>query len=186
MAITQRRMSLDEFLELPEEKPALEFFDGAVTQKMSPMGRHSVLQWELVRRCNLIGIPRRLFMAFTELRATYGGQSTVPDVSVYRWERIPRSERGEVADRFLEPPDVAVEIASPGQSVNELVSRCLWYVANGARAALLVDPGHPSVLMFRPGAEPVLRGGADAVDLGDVLPDLRFTVEELFASLKLD
>src|SRR5688500_11818339 len=123
MAISQRRMTLEEFLELPEEKPALEFFDGEVTQKMSPMGRHSVLQWERVRRCNLIGIPRRLFMAFIELRATYGGQSTVPDVSVYRWDRIPRTERGEVADRFLEPPDVAVEIASPGQGVNELVSR---------------------------------------------------------------
>jgi Uma2 family endonuclease len=186
MAISQRRMTLAEFLELPEEKPALEFFDGEVTQKVSPMGRHSVLQMMLVQLCNLIGSTRRLFLALPELRATYGGVSTVPDVSVYRWERIPRNERGEVADRFFVPPDVAVEIVSPDQSVNLLVSRCLWYVDNGAGAALLVDPDHRSVLVFRPGAEPVVRRGADEVDLSDVLPDLRFTVKQLFGSLRLD
>ena len=40
MALTERRTSLEEFLKLPEEKPALEYFDGKVTQKVSPKTRH--------------------------------------------------------------------------------------------------------------------------------------------------
>jgi hypothetical protein len=36
MAITQRRLTLEEFLKLPEEKPYLELIDGVVRQKVAP------------------------------------------------------------------------------------------------------------------------------------------------------
>ena len=36
MAIPEQRITLEEFLQLPEEKPALEFEDGMVTQKVPP------------------------------------------------------------------------------------------------------------------------------------------------------
>ena len=42
MALPQGRLTLEEFLRLPEEKPALELIDGAVTQKMAPAWDHSV------------------------------------------------------------------------------------------------------------------------------------------------
>ncbi len=41
----------------------------------------------------------------------------MPDAVVYRWERSPLTAEGEVVDNFTEPPDIAVEIISPGQSV---------------------------------------------------------------------
>jgi len=41
----RERMTLERFLELPEEKPALEFEpDGTVTQKMSPTVKHILIQ----------------------------------------------------------------------------------------------------------------------------------------------
>ena len=43
MTLTDTRMTLTEFLALPEEKPALEYENGEVTQKVSPKGRHSAL-----------------------------------------------------------------------------------------------------------------------------------------------
>lgn len=50
MTITERRMSLEEFLALPEidEKPYLEFHDGVVTQKASPKLRHGLLERAVV------------------------------------------------------------------------------------------------------------------------------------------
>ena len=39
-----RRMTLDEFLELPETKPVLEYVDGVVTQNVAPQGQHVLLQ----------------------------------------------------------------------------------------------------------------------------------------------
>src|SRR5437764_5476383 len=119
MAITRRGLTLAEFLRLPEEKPALEFQDGMVTQKVSPQGQHGWLQGKLAELFNHFAEPLRLARAFTETRVTFDGASLVPDVVVYRWDRIPRTPAGEVANRFTEPPDLAVEIGSPDQSVAE-------------------------------------------------------------------
>ena len=80
MATTEQRLTLEEFLKLPEEKPALEFIDGMVTQKVSPQGIHSTLQARVIERINRFAEPLRLAFAFPELRATFGGFSPVPDI----------------------------------------------------------------------------------------------------------
>jgi Uma2 family endonuclease len=186
MVATQRGLTLAEFLELPERKPALEFHpDGVVRQKVSPKGRHSVLQGEFVEYFNLAGKPRKIARAFPELRTTYAGASHVPDVSVYDWERIPRGPGGEVADEFLEPPDVAIEIVSPRQSLSKLRRRCQWYVDHGVPLALLVDPRDRSITLFRAGASPAKLRGADQVDFDAIIPGLRLVVEDLFEALML-
>jgi Uma2 family endonuclease len=121
--------------------------------------------------------------AFAELRATYGGASHVPDVAVYRWQRIPLDDAGRVRNFFTEPPDLAIEIVSPGQRVNTLVRRCLWYVANGVTVALLVDPDDESVLAFRQEQAPAALRGPDPIAIEEVLPGFQLAAQELFASL---
>ena len=37
MAVTRRKLSLEEFLELPEEEPELEYFQGGITQKVAAL-----------------------------------------------------------------------------------------------------------------------------------------------------
>ncbi|HZR98239.1 MAG TPA: Uma2 family endonuclease [Chloroflexota bacterium] len=186
MAVVQRGLTLEQFLALPEEKPALEYEDGMVTQKVAPKGRHSALQAALVRYFDNAALARKLARAFPELRVTFGGVSRVPDVSVYRWERVPRDAAGRVADVFTVPPDLVIEIVSPQQSVNELVRRCLWYVDHGVPLALLVDPEDESVIRFQPNEEPRALRGADEFDFADVLPGLQLAVRELFASLQME
>ncbi|HVC31217.1 MAG TPA: Uma2 family endonuclease, partial [Steroidobacteraceae bacterium] len=134
---------------------------------------------------NQFARPRRLAFAFSELRATFGGRSYVPDVSLYRWDRIPRDAAGRIADDFFEPPDLAIEIVSPKQSVTGQVRRCLWYVANGVPLALLIDPADASVLLFRPNAAPRALRGVAPIDVSDVLPGFELTVQELFDFLDL-
>jgi Uma2 family endonuclease len=178
-------MTLEAFLELPEEKPALELEpDGTVVQKVSPKGRHSALQSYFLEEINGFARRQRLAMAFPELRTIFGGAAYVPDVSVYHWERIPRDGSGEVADDFLEPPDIAIEIASPGQSVNSLVRRSVWYVENGVRVALVVDPEDESILLFRSATPPRVVEGENPIDLLDVLPGFELTAAQVFASLR--
>ena len=184
MAVARARLTLEEFVHLPEEEPPLEFADGVATRKVSPRGQHSALQAELVERLNQSARPRKLARAFPELRATFAGASRVPDVAVYRWDRIPRDAGGRVANDFLEAPDIAVEIVSPEQSVNALVRRCLWYVAHGVHVALLVDPVDESVLAFRSDGRVSAWHALDRIDLSEVLPDFELTVEQLFASLR--
>src|SRR5712691_11353498 len=140
MAITERRLTLEEFEALPEEKPALELEpDGTVTQKVSPKQQHSLLQSALIRLFDTFAGPKKLAKAFPELRFATGGASYVPDLAVYRWNRILRDAHGEVTNELPEPPDIAIEIVSPEQSVTAQVRKCLWYVAQGVQVAILVD-----------------------------------------------
>jgi Uma2 family endonuclease len=176
---------LEEFLELPEEKPALEYVDGEVTQKASPQGKHSVLQSEIALRIGNFARPARLAIVMIELRSIFARACVVPDVSVYLSPRVPLDPTGKIADRFFDPPDLAVEIVSPDQSTNAPVRRCLWYVANGVQLALLVDPDDESVLLFRPSQVPVALRAGDRIDLDEVLPGFELTAATLFEALRV-
>jgi Uma2 family endonuclease len=186
MAIASQRLTLEAFLRLPEQEPPLEYWHGEVTQKMPPMGPRGALQSGLVERISQQAGPGRLFRAFTETRLIFRGVSTVPDLVVYRRERVPRDAHGDVAEYFTTPPDIAVEIVSPGQSRTRLMARCRWFVAQGVRLAIFADPRRRVVRLFRPGTETGDRRASDLLDLSDVLPGFALTVDELFAPLSAD
>ena len=185
MATTDRVITLQQFLKLPEQKPAVEFAEGRVQQKMSPKGEHSVLQAALIKTIDGFAEPLRLARAFPELRTTFAGRSYVPDVSVYRWERIPVGPDGRVVSDFFDPPDIAIEILSAGQNVGEQTRKCEWYVGNGVPIALLVLPDEESLRRFAPGSALQTLSGGDTIDLEAVLPGFRLTARELFDSLRL-
>ena len=60
MVVGTRRLTLEEFLRLPEREPALEFDDGVVTQKVSPKAKYSRLQGRLARLIEAIVEPPRV------------------------------------------------------------------------------------------------------------------------------
>jgi len=180
-----RAMTLEQFLALPEQEPALEFANGRVTQKVSPLGEHARLQYKFSQLIGDFSEPRRLAMAFTEIRATFAGRSPVPDIGVYRWSRIPRTADGLVETYFRTPPDIAVEIFSPGQVLGDERNKCRWYVANGVAIALFIHHPSRTVTCFTPDGEQRL-SGEDRIDLDAVLPGFTLTVAELFATLRVD
>ena len=181
-----KRLTLEEFLALPEEKPALEYVDGVVTQKVSPERDHSGLQSTIVYRINAHAYPSKVAFAFSELRTTHGGASLVPDVAVYTWARIPRERTPRGTVDVTTPPDIAIEIASPGQGRQKLLARCRWFVEQGARLALLVDPRRQTVTVVRAGEAPRVLRGDDVLDLGEIIPGLTLVVGELFKVLDFE
>jgi Uma2 family endonuclease len=176
------RMTLDEFLALPEEETSLEFDDGLVTQKMAPQEDHGALQVQIIKRLDLVGEARQLGKVFSETRIVTAGWSPVPDVSYYRKEHIRPQTRRRIGKLDL-PPDIAVEIISPGQSLGETIRKCQRYAGLGVAISLVVDPQDETVYDVRPG-EPlrVLRGD-DQIDLEPVLPGFDLTVQALFDSI---
>lgn len=150
---------------------------------MSPNGHHSALQAELLERLNAAGRPHEIARAFPEVRTVFGGDARVPDISVYRWNRIPREADGRIANDFRAAPDITIEIVSPDQSVNALVSTCVWYVENGVERALLIDPNDESVVAFSPAGHITIWRGDDKIDLGSVVPSFTLAVSELMRTL---
>jgi len=94
-----KSMTLGTFLAMPETKPASEFIDGEILEKPMPQGKHRVIQGELVPIINQLK-REKIARAFPELRCTFGGRSTVPDIAVVTWQRIPWDESGAVANVF--------------------------------------------------------------------------------------
>ncbi len=184
MVSTPRRMSLESFLALHEFDPGLELIDGVVVQKVSPSRLHGLIQPHLATRIDNYARPRRLARAFSELRTRVGRDSLLPDVAVYRWDRVARSPSGRVLPGSAdEAPDIAIEIRSPEQTVEELVAKCRRYLANGTAIALVVVPETETVRRLgRDGTDRTL-GGDDLIDLEAVLPGLRLTVAEIFAPI---
>ena len=138
--------TLEDFLQLPETKPASEFIHQRVIQKQMPQGEHSTLQSELVSAINAAGKPSQIAYAFPELRCVFGGAALIPDICVFRWSRIPRTSSGRVANKFESYPDWAIEILSPEQAQTRLLEKLLHCIEQGTEIGWLVNPTSDSVL----------------------------------------
>ena len=179
-----KTLTLAEFLQLPETKPASEYIDGQITQKPMPQGKHSVIQGELGPAINGVVKRRRIARAFPELRCTFGGRSTVPDVAVFRWERIPRDENGEVANTFSAAPDWTIEILSPDQSQTRVTKNILHCLQHGTEVGWLIDPSEQTVFIYRSKQEPeALDEPEQVVPVPSFASDLKLTIQDLFAWL---
>ena len=143
-----KTLTLDEFLKLPETKPAREFINGEIIQKHKPQGKHSTVQSDFVSAANTVLKPQRIARAYSELRCTFGGRSIVPDIAVFTWERIPRDENGEVANTFAIPPDWTIEILSPEQNQTKVVRNILHCLRHGTQMGWLIDPAEKLVFVY--------------------------------------
>jgi Uma2 family endonuclease len=141
-------LTLDEFLKLPETKPASEFINGQIMQKPMPQGKHSTIQSDLGADINLALKPGHIARAYSELRCTNGYRSIVPDIAVFTWERIPRDENGKVSNTFAIAPDWTIEILSPDQSQTKVIRNILHCLAHGTQMGWLIDPEEELVFVY--------------------------------------
>lgn len=176
-------ITLEEFLKLPETKPASEFIDGCIYQKPMPQGKHSRLQLKLCNAVNQMAEEQQIALAFPELRCTFGGRSIVPDVTVFSWERIPFDTEGEVENVFDIHPDWTMEILSPDQNATKVIRNILHCLKYGAKLGWFIDPDERSLLVFLPGQQPVEFTGEDRLPVPEFL-ELHLTVNQVFSWLK--
>lgn len=179
-----KSIPLQEFLALPETKPASEYIDGKIIQKPMPKGKHSTIQGELVIALNSALKPGKTARAFPELRCTFGGRSTVPDIAVFTWDRIPRDENGEIADMFMAAPDWTIEILSPDQSQIRVIRNILHCLDHGTKLGWLIDPQEQLVLVYFQGQQPAFfEVETDVLPVPDFVKAFELTLGELFGWL---
>ncbi|WP_026072546.1 Uma2 family endonuclease [Nodosilinea nodulosa] len=179
--LSSKTLTLEEFLKLPETKPASEFMDGQILQKPMPQGKHSAIQGEFVPFVNTALKPKRTARAFPELRCTFGNRSVVPDVVVMTWSRIPRDDNGEVANTFAVAPDWTVEILSPDQSQTRVTKNILHCLRHGTQVGWLIDPDEQTVFVYRPKQETaVFDRPQDVLPVPTFASDLALTIQDLF------
>lgn len=179
-----KSITLEGFLALPETKPASEYIDGKIIQKPMPQGEHSTIQGELIIALNAALKPQKIARAFPELRCTFGGRSTVPDVTVFTWNRIPRQDNGRIANIFNIAPDWTIEILSPNQNQTKVTKNILHCLDNGSKLGWLIDPSEQSVLVYFPQQQPAFfEVETDLLPVPDFAETLQLTLGQLFGWL---
>ena len=188
-----RQMTLEEFLLLPDTKPASEYIDGQIIQKPMPQGHHSIIQGELLIELTLVLKRKGIATSLPELRCTFGGRAIVPDLAVFETARIPNNA-GQIENVFTIPPDWTIEVLSPGQSANKVLKNINHCLAHGTKMGWLIDP--EDRISFREASPTIIISRSDrnleVIDeLNEVLPvpdfakSMELTVERLFGWLTL-
>ncbi len=177
------QLSLKEFLELPETKPASEYIEGKIYHRPIPQGKHSRLQTRFSAIINEVGEPQQLASAFTELRVTFGERSIVPDISVFEWSRIPLDTNGEIENRIEITPDWVIEILSPEQNSTLVLDKIIFCVENGTKLGWFIEPQERLIMVLTPNQLPAVKRGEDCLPVLGVLTDWQLSVADIFGLL---
>jgi Uma2 family endonuclease len=183
-------ITLDRFLSQPETKPASEYVDGSIYQKPVPQGQHSRLQLEFCNTVNAVTEDKQIALALPELRCTFGNRSIVPDVAVFRWERLPVNAEGEIENVFSTYPDWVIEILSPEQAPMRVIGNILHCLKHGTEMGWLLFPKERSLLIFQRDRQPIeinseINAAQKLLVPSFLETELNLTVDQVFGWLKV-
>jgi len=176
-------LSLEEFLALPETKPASEYINGEIYQKPMPQGKHSRLATKLAAMINDRGEPDFLVSAFCELRCKFGGRAIVPDIVVLEWDHIIIDEENEPINKIEIPPDWIIEILSPEQSSILIIDKIDFALKHGSKLGWLIAPEEKRILTSQ-GNGFIYHQETDILPVLDILDNWQLSVQDIFNLLK--
>jgi Uma2 family endonuclease len=167
---------------LPDAKPALEWINNRVVQKMTAGRKHALAQaafatalgtWTHERGNGMAGIE----WGFQVRPPGEIGRTLVPDVAFLSYDRMPIEEQ-EASETVRIAPDVVVEVRSPDDRQRDIDEKIRVYLAAGTTVIFLVDPETKSVTVRD--ARGSLTNGVDEVLEHPALPGFSLRVRALF------
>jgi Uma2 family endonuclease len=100
-----------------------------------------------------------------------------PDVALYEdvhsFDELPR-KYGEI------PPRLAVEVLSPSDRADRIITKITDYLRNGVELVWLIDPEARTVTVYRPDKGPRVYKENEELSCEDVLPGFRCCVADFF------
>ncbi|MFO0848191.1 MAG: Uma2 family endonuclease [Gemmataceae bacterium] len=164
----------------------VELVDGILVEKPIGARDEHIAMW--------IGHLILAFAVERQLGTVYGSQGgmrfrvglvRMPDVSFFRWDSVDNPDDLEDPDgAFVEvPPDLAVEVLSPGNTPKEMAIKLGEYAAAGVNLVWYVDPDRKEVTVYPKGKErgKKVLGLDEVLDGGTVLPGFTLPVATIFA-----
>jgi Uma2 family endonuclease len=101
-----------------------------------------------------------------------------PDIAFISKERL--EKRGDIKGYWSGPPDLAVEVLSPGDrrgKVDRKVSR--WF-GFGTKQVWIVDQKRSTITVYRSEADATTFSGSDYLEAPDLFPGFRISLDRIF------
>jgi Uma2 family endonuclease len=108
------------------------------------------------------------------------GATRSPDVAWVLRERLARLSEGEKRCFLPLAPDLVIELASPADSVPDLVAKMREYQGNGVRLGWLILPAQRQVQVFAAGAEPSFLDAPQVLVDEAILPGLSLDLTRIW------
>jgi Uma2 family endonuclease len=183
MGATKTLLTLEEFARLPDAENGLaqELDEGELIRMTVPKPRHNRVRNRIYQnfvdylRIHPVG---EVFIEEGFVLSEEPATLRIPDVSFLRRER---AVAGNLDEWFVGAPDLAIEVASPGDTPPDLLRRVSQYLKAGSRVVWVVYPTAREVHVFEAsGAVRVLRSG-ESLEAPELLPGFSLPLDELFA-----
>ncbi len=186
MVLQFKQLTLEEFLNLPpgEGDITYELVDGQAIPKMSPKKFHSTLTRSFLFLIYGWCEEKGEVCPEWSIRLTRNERNWVPtpDLLYISYERLPESWNENEACPI--PPDLAIEIISPGQTFGEMALKAQDYLIAGVLRVWVVDSKARSITVFYPDAAPKTYMGEQVIT-DSLFEGLQFTVEAVFRLAKI-
>ena len=102
-----------------------------------------------------------------------------PNIAFIRQERV--NEVGRSKGFWIGPPDLAVEVISPSDTVGEVEDKVHMWLERGTRLVWVVSPKLCNVTVYRSLTDIEALTEKDTLDGGDVVPGFQIPIAEIFA-----
>ncbi len=181
---TQTLLTAEEFGRLPDpvDGSRQELINGVIVTMPPPKGRHG-------NCCAIVSSALLVFVRENRLGNIFSNNpgfvlgrdpDTVrgPDVAFWSRQRLPEIPEDEY---IAIPPDLAVEVVSPGDHFSRIQNKVRAYLACDVALLWVIDPIDRSVSVYRPNQPLRILAETDTLDGEEVLPGFRLPVRDLFA-----
>jgi Uma2 family endonuclease len=111
----------------------------------------------------------------------------IPDVSFVSYERWPSDRPTPYFGNPLDiVPDVAVEVVSPTDVLDDVFDKAYEYLRGGVRLVWVILPKQQQVLVYKSRDNVTIMSATDDLDGGDVLPGFKVNVGSLFPPVQFE
>ena len=181
MALTQKLMTADELLRLPDDGQRHELVAGEL-RTMPPSGaEHGGLAAHVTvvlgQHVRAHGLGRVLAAETGFLLTTNPDTVRAPDVAFISWAR---ATAPPVPDYQPGPPDLAVEVVSPDDLYTEVEEKVAMWLEHGTQMVIVINPRRRTVAVHRSPTQIRYLTVADTLDGEDVVPGWALPVRDLF------
>lgn len=179
--VERARISTTDYLALPETMQPMELINGEIIMSPAPVPRHQA-------------ITGNTYFVVRNLTKTTGGKVFMSPIDVYLDEgQVPQPDvvylapdsRCEVTDRRLVgPPDLVVEVFSPGSVRHDKIDKFELYERYGVREYWMLDPQETYIEVYRRDGDMLVHQGVygpGQAFSSAVLAGATIAVDDLFA-----
>lgn len=186
MSMTTHLMTADELLTMPHSEHGNDYRYELIRGELKKMSPTKPMHGIVTARLTIavgqhveIEDVGEMFGAETGFLVEQNPDTVIgADVAFITHERLATIEN---INKFVPfAPDLAVEVLSPSNTVDEIDEKIALYFAAGARLVWVANPKRRTFAVYRSPTDVQIFTEADTLDGGDVLPGFTYNLAKLF------